>query len=64
MDITTPNQSVMSPVRMTLPVLGHLIHPQNRTVTCAILSNLLYPLERLRITALSLVDLSSYPPLL
>lgn len=51
----------MSPVRAVLLILNHLIHPQNRTTTCEILSNLLYPLELLHIAALSLVVLSSRP---
>jgi hypothetical protein len=58
------NQTVLSPVRMTSSIPNHPIHPQNRTMTCAILSNPLLPLEHLHTVALSLVVLSSHPPLL
>lgn len=64
MGITMLNPSVMNPVRMIPPIPNHLIHPKNRTMTCRILSNLLYPLGHLHIVALFLVALSSPPSLL
>lgn len=69
MVITTPNQSVMSPVRTTLLIPNHLVHqgifhPPSRLMTCASLSNLLHPLEHLRIVVLSLVVPSSHLRLL
>lgn len=69
MAITTFNQDVTSLAQMASLIPVHttplaLSLPQSRPMTCAILSNLLRPLEGLHIVAPSLAAPSNRPPLL